>query len=824
MKKLFLYLFLLSTCTAFTKDYTNSLNMKMVRIEAGSFDMGEPNALTPSELGAENMDYLDQGDWDEQPVHQVTISQAFYISETEVTIEQFKQFRSSCKGNPDYAPYASAISWNEATAFCEWLSNKEGKPYRLPTEAEWEYACRAGTTTLFNTGNTPPDSNAANTWGLKNMHSQVAEWCLDWHDMYTVDAATDPAGPDWGFARVVRGGGLDYEAPYFARSANRAGMPPAFPPLPLEEMKAMIKDSSTTDIHPEDRFTAPESFSSVFNYKNFIRESSDNQGNHNIGFRVVQAPMPETKKESFTPSFFFQCVRQNQFNVEQGPDINKPYYRKRYLLPTPIDNIPVKDIKTNKRLGFHPSFLTHQHSPALEVFPNGDVFAVFYTSVTERGADVSLLVSRLRFGHDQWDMPEYFIDLPDVDDHAPMLWKDGPKVWFFWGANQMESGFPFQWTTTTDNGQNWSEIQFPVFETSVGGHSAQPVNSALRDFDGNIYVTSDAIGPSSVLWKSSNNGRTWSDPGGRTGGRHSTCVLLKDGRILAMGGKSSDIDGFMPKSISSDGGKTWTISKTPFPSLGSNQRPTLIRLASGRLFFAGDLQHRDGSQPEGYHEKGTYVALSEDEGETWHIKHLVGTQEHESPKRAKELGGTTLGYSVARQAPNGIIHLITTMNQPCLHFELNEAWILGDYETVNNDTELMRSTAASISNVQEYKEYDQNKNLRCTWSAGLADDGRYLLHGTETWYHPNGSVQYQAEYNLGQKQEAETLWDIKCKKIWSWDHKSNGESVWTHYWPNGQKKAESTWINFVCQGKARYWDRDGKLLGTMTLKDGFPVE
>lgn len=197
---------------------TNSIGMKLVRIEPGSFTMGQDG---PPLAGNGNMathhGEFGAADFDEKPAHQVTITQPFQMSVTEVTVAQYRQFDpdfSKGKGADDEA--VDAVSWTSAMAFCEWLSKREGKTYRLPTEAEWEYACRAGTMTLFHTGDTlpkghqkwfgrqgwrelyfpdgkmPPEyawtngvvslrvaQKSPNAWGLHDMHGNVAEWCLD---------------------------------------------------------------------------------------------------------------------------------------------------------------------------------------------------------------------------------------------------------------------------------------------------------------------------------------------------------------------------------------------------------------------------------------------------------------------------------------------------------------------------------------------------------------------------------------------------------------------------------------------------------------------
>ena len=135
----------------------NSLGMKMVRIQAGQFQMGS-----------------EQGDWDERPVHRVIFSQPFHMSATEVTNAQYEQFDADhrrLRGKLGFSKEDDEavvfVDWHEAVAFCQWLSKKEGKPYRLPTEAEWEHACRAGTTTAYHTGEELPKAfqkNVRNSW------------------------------------------------------------------------------------------------------------------------------------------------------------------------------------------------------------------------------------------------------------------------------------------------------------------------------------------------------------------------------------------------------------------------------------------------------------------------------------------------------------------------------------------------------------------------------------------------------------------------------------------------------------------------------------
>ena len=212
------------------KTYTNSIGMEFVLIPSGSFMMGAgPN--------------FEDASSDETPRHHVTISKAFYLGKFEVTQSQWVAVigdnHSKFKGrsNP-----VDTVSWDYARYFVRKLNQMEGTDkYRLPTEAEWEYAARAGTESTYSFGDDASDlggyawywdnsgekthpvgQKGANAWGLHDMHGNVREWVQDWYgeNYYSQRRSTDPQGPSSGKYRVLRGGGwIDFAG--FCRAAHR---------------------------------------------------------------------------------------------------------------------------------------------------------------------------------------------------------------------------------------------------------------------------------------------------------------------------------------------------------------------------------------------------------------------------------------------------------------------------------------------------------------------------------------------------------------------------------------------------------------------------
>ena len=215
---------------------TNSIGMKLRLIPAGEFMMGSP--ATESDRR------------DNETQHRVSITKPFYMGVTEVTQEQYQKVMvtnpSQFKGpqNP-----VEKVSWADAVEFCRKLSalpaeKTAGHVYRLPTEAEWEYACCSGTATAYSFGDDasrlgdygwfgsnsgskthPVGEKKPNAWGLYDMHGNVWEWCQDWHGDYPSGSATDPTGATSGSLRVFRGGSWNDSARH-CRSADRSGDTP----------------------------------------------------------------------------------------------------------------------------------------------------------------------------------------------------------------------------------------------------------------------------------------------------------------------------------------------------------------------------------------------------------------------------------------------------------------------------------------------------------------------------------------------------------------------------------------------------------------------
>ena len=643
------------------KAYAQDPFIPTVEIPAGSFYMGGTG---------------EGEDFDEAPVHKVTISRPFRMGQTEVTNAQFEAFR------PEHRAYrgknglssgddeaVTFVSYHDAVAFCEWLSQKEGKTYRLPTEAEWEYACRAGTYYDFYTGDGLPENyrkhqqttrdyaavslrvgqTPPNAFGLYDMHGNVEEWCLDWYGPYSAEEQTDPAGYATGFYRVTRGGSHNTPDKYL-RSANRM---------------AMI---------PEDKHAL-------------------------TGFRVVQAEYPsQPTLIDETPHRHANPVRQQAFTWSKNDT-------------TPFFTAPVPYVIT-PACGSSEPFFRHNHQPAITWCDNGDLLAAWFSADEENGRGMVVLASRLRAGSDQWEEASLFFKVPDRNMTGLALFNDGEGRLYH--LNGVEAAGDWQnlamaLRVSTDNGATWSAPRLIAPEHTK---RHQIIAGTIRTREGWLIQACDA-GPGShdgaAIHISKDGGATWHDPwdgaplpnfheggsGSTIAGIHAGVVQLADGSLMALarGNSIEDEQGRlrMPMSLSKDGGKTWEYHASEFPPIDGGQRLVFTRLKEGPLLLISFTDHplrtpenergmlfpdRAGNNYRGY---GLYAALSFDEGKTWPVRKLLTDgetrflnggawtrfflmdQTHAEPR----------GYMAATQTPDGMIHLVSSR----LYYRFNLAWL-----------------------------------------------------------------------------------------------------------------------------------------------------
>lgn len=634
--------------------------IRMVDIPAGSFYMGGEGTGE---------------DYDEQPIHKVNITHPFKMSMTEITNAQFEAFRPEHKAlrgknglsleDDEAVVY---VSYADAVAFCEWLSRKEGKHYRLPVEAEWEYACRAGTYYLYNTGDGLPEAyrknqqtardlkpvslkvgqTPPNAFGLCDMHGNVEEWCLDWYGPYLPGEQNDPAGRTTGDFRVTRGGSHNTPDKYL-RSGNRM---------------AMI---------PEDKHAQ-------------------------TGFRIVES--------AFTPV----ATVAPALPPANQQEVNQTNYTWK-VVKDPVFKAPVPYVLQPESDSGNP-FFSHNHQPAITWCDNGDLLAIWFSADEENGRGMVVLASRLRAGTEQWNRSSLFFKVPDRNMTGSALLNDRQGTLYH--LNGVEASGDWQnlmmvMRTSRDNGQTWSAPQIIAPEHAK---RHQVIAGTIRTREGWLIQPCDA-GPGShdgaAIHISKDGGKTWQDPwdgkpqpefkerntGSTIAGIHAGVVQLKDGSLMALARGNSILNQEgklrMPMSISKDMGKTWTYYASEFPPIDGGQRLVFMRLNEGPLLLISFTDHplrtpeaergmifpdREGNNYRGY---GLYAAVSYDEGKTWPVrrlltdgttrfldggawtKHFLMDATHAEPR----------GYMAATQSPDNLIHLVSSR----LYYCFNLAWI-----------------------------------------------------------------------------------------------------------------------------------------------------
>lgn len=610
----------------------------------------------------------DGENFDESPVHKVHITHPFKMGRTEITNAQYELFRpehhklrgkNNVSRNDDDA--VVNISYQDAVDFCKWLSKKEGKAYRLPTEAEWEYACRAGTYTLYYTGDGLPASmcrnqvvardykpvsllvgqTAPNAFGLYDMHGNVEEWCSDWYGSYDAAEQTDPVGPSDGLYRVTRGGSHHTPVEYL-RSANRMGM------------------------IPEDRQSL-------------------------TGFRVVQSdyPLQKATQDMNTPIF-----------LEPIPFVVKPT----------LNTVP---------------FYRHNHQPSITWCDNGDLLAAWFSANVENGRGMVVLSSRLKKGAERWTPAELFFSVPDRNVTGTSLFNDGKGHLFHFNGVEAAGDWQnlaLILRESNDGGMSWSR---PHIIEPEHTRRHQIISGTISNSRGWIYQLCDAGpggNDGASIHISKDGGKTWYDPwdgkplpdfteggkGSTIAGIHAGLIIRRDGSLMALGRGNSIIgkDGkkHMPMSVSYDNGKTWNYSASEFPPIDGGQRLVLMRLREGPLLLISFTDHPqrtpaaergmlfEDSSGKTYKGYGMYAAISYDDGKTWPVKRLV----NDGKERHLDGGAWTgffdmdathaepRGYLAGTQSPDGMIHILSSR----MHYRFNLKWIEQNTEFVYDTVHL----------------------------------------------------------------------------------------------------------------------------------------
>ncbi|MDP1563029.1 MAG: sialidase family protein [Pirellulaceae bacterium] len=357
-------------------------------------------------------------------------------------------------------------------------------------------------------------------------------------------------------------------------------------------------------------------------------------------------------------------------------------------------------------------FGDHNHQPSITWLQNGDVMAIWYSTSSESGTELTVLASRLRAQADQWDPSSEFFKAFQRNMHGSAIFHDGAGTLFH--INGMGTLGGRGWAklallqrTSLDNGVTWTTPRAigPEYTTRH-----QVISGTLRTSQGFLIQCCDADpGPNggTAIHVSRDGGKTWSDAGygadkpefltggqglGTVAGIHASVVELANGDLLALG-RGDTIEGHMPQSVSRDMGQTWEYKPSPFPPIGGGQRLILRRMNEGPLLFVS-FTSGNRNQPEAnpqpfidqqgqtFAGHGMYAAVSFDDGVTWPLRKLLtpGSGNWDGGAHTKEFIATPTraehaGYLASTQTPDNTIHLISSR----LHYRFNLAWLLEGY-------------------------------------------------------------------------------------------------------------------------------------------------
>jgi hypothetical protein len=517
--------------------------------------------------------------------------------------------------------------------------------------------------------------------------------------------------------------------------------------------------------------------------------------------------------------FNYAAVKHDAASALEGPGEATPYFHVRFSHAIPPDT---NQDRNGALVGLDGAVWSHNHSPGFAGLANGDIIACWFSARTRQGdhenePDARFAWARLRHGSDTWEPAQLFYDTRMNDESASLFTDENGTLWSINGGRG-NGDLLFKLAKSDDDGATWTSW-FPESANLSGSITPQPIPVPFKDNSGNIYFAMDGSGTDSFLWKSTDGGLNWTDQGDRTGSRHSAVVPIKDpahrlvsdpfiGALSVFGKEGNTVE------FSSNWGQSWSTwpHQHGWYTTGSNQRPAAYRLANGDLAAAQD----SANARQGDSGPNPFVAISTNEGQSWITKVLPVARPHQLYVNDSSAAGT-LAYASVTQTPNGLIHVMSTMSAPGMHWEFNEAWVFSGSGDMTPET--------TGGTVQQYSENYPGGAPRAIWSARITAGGRYLLDGLETTYYPDGTVEYESTYASGLRVSS-NYYAPNGDLVWTWEQNNTTDTaVWTHYWSSGNKKLESRWLTFpnvpvagggsrrirglLAHGDAVHYDRSG---------------
>ena len=506
-------------------------SIPMAHIPAGTFTMGADDVTLPAAIingfGVMSARPV-HGDWDEDPAHSVTITHSFTIATHLITVEEFSNSIRPTKPSPLTLTTQRASATTRPSLSAHGSQKKLESPTGCPLKPSG------------NTQHVPASKHHTSPATHRHPPASPTRGASSW-------AKARQSGSPIG-TRLMKPRANQSYRPTPRILSRRARRRPRFPKI--EARRKLSRHGALLHALGESRQHRAQ----------FRIEGG------NIGFRVVQASSPSRIPHP-RAVLFLDRRKADSYRRERRARSREPFYRTHELFPN-LSGKSMPDV--GWRLGLAPGLGINYHNSAVQVLANGDVVAAYYnTPDKEDDPDQTVMVMRRRAGSETWTCRSPGPLLP----MQPAPRRSSGTITDISGSSlaspvssarrHLHSPRPM---TTAQPGRPFS---FPTSPLPSVATSRSPSTPSCAQRTARLYPT-DSTGRSagglsaaSAVWATNNNGKTWYDTGGRTGGRHTTIVIARNGDLLGFGGKNSEIDGHMPLSIRSDGGIPWGLPPLP---------------------------------------------------------------------------------------------------------------------------------------------------------------------------------------------------------------------------------------------------------------------